>query len=182
MSLSVIESDPFKEMERVASHMMKGHSEFKTARDLDMKVVEVRALWQQYKDRLENDGMARDAARDHLNLMVKQYDDLIARLHENLEDLSTLDYDEKISAQINATTKNIGDMQAKRVDLLQKAGLLDAHDLGDELAEREEREALILDILRNDLCHSCQVAVRDKLTRLTGTVQGTVVEGDEESE
>lgn len=159
--------------------MMKGLSEFQTARKVGLKVVEVRALWQQYKERLEADTFARDAARDHLNLMVKQYDELIARLHQNLDDLSVLEYDEKISAQINTTTKNIGEMQAKRVDLLQKAGLLDAHDLGDELAEREEREAMILDILRNDLCTECQIHVRDKLTRLSGNVEGTVVDSEE---
>lgn len=159
--------------------MMKGLSEFQTARKVGLKVVEVRALWQQYKERLEADTFARDAARDHLNLMVKQYDELIARLHQNLDDLAVLEYDEKISAQINTTTKNIGEMQAKRVDLLQKAGLLDAHDLGDELAEREEREAMILDILRNDLCTECQIHVRDKLTRLSGNVEGTVVDSEE---
>jgi hypothetical protein len=176
--LAVVDSEPFKEMEAVAKIMLKGHSEFKAARDLGLKVVEVKALWQNYKERLDNDMMAKDAARDHLNLMVKQYDDLIQKLHANLDDLSRLDYDEKISAQINATTKNIADFQAKRVDLLQKAGLLDAHDLGDELAEREEREALLINILRNDLCPECRMTVARRLQEVTNTVEATVVYND----
>lgn len=180
MTLSVVEDDPFKDMEEVARLMMRGLSEYQVARRTEFKVVEVKALWSQYKERLQNDPLATDAARDHLNLMVKQYDELIAKLHDNLEDLAQLDYDEKISAQINTTTKNIGDLQAKRVDLLQKAGLLDAHDLGDELAEREEREAKIIKILQHDLCNSCQVHVRDKITELTGTVEGTVVEDEDD--
>lgn len=173
--LSVVETDPFKEMEKVASMMLKGHSEYTTARRLNMKAVEVRALWSQYKERLTNDSMATDVARDHLNLMVKQYDSLIAKANQNLEDLESLTYDEKISAQINATIKTIGDLQAKRVDTLQKAGLLDAGELGEELAQREEREQQLLNILRNDLCADCKVVVRDKLTAMSSVVEGTVV-------
>lgn len=176
MSLTVIEDDPFKDMEEVAKLMMKGYSEYQVARRTEFKVVEVKALWAQYRERLAADPLARDAARDHLNMMVRQFDELIKGLHENLDNLETLDYDEKVSAQINTTTKNIGELQAKRVDLLQKAGLLEAGELGDELAEREEREAMIIKILQHDLCANCQDHVRDKLTALTGEVQGTVVE------
>lgn len=178
MSLSVTESDPFKEMEEVASHMMKGASEYQTARRTGLKVVEVRALWSEYKDRLNQDTLARDAARDYMNMMVRQYDELIQKAHENLAELEELVFDEKVSAQINATIKNIGDLQAKRVDTLQKAGLLDAHDLGDELAEREEREEMILRILREDLCGHCKMVVRDRISELTGNVEGTIVDAE----
>lgn len=158
--------------------MLKGHSEYKAARDLGMKVAEVRVLWSAYKERLANDSMAQDVARDHLNLMVKQFDDLIVELHNNLSDLKTLNYDEKISAQIVSTTRTIADLQAKRVDLLQKAGLLDAHDLGDELAERERQEAILVDILRNDLCSDCQARVAQKLQQVTGDVEAVQVEDE----
>lgn len=173
--LSVYDGEAFQQMEKVASLMLKGHSEFKTARDLGMKVVEVRALWNAYKERLDNDSLATDAARDHLNLMVKQYDDLLVDLNANLDNLKELSFDEKASAQIISTARTIGDLQAKRVDLLQKAGLLDAHDLGDELAEREEQERILVDILRNDLCSNCQAAVAAKLQKVTGDVEAVQV-------
>lgn len=176
--LSLVDSDPFKKMEEVATAMMKGHSELKVARDLGIKVIEVRSIWGEFKERLNQDSFANDAARDHLNLMVKQYDDSIAKLHENLEALEFLEFNEKISAQINATVKNIADMLAKRVDLLQKAGLMDAHDLGTELAEREEREEAIIKILREDLCPDCRMTVARKLQALTNMVEATVVYDD----
>ena len=178
--LSLVDSDPFKKMEEVATAMMKGHSEFKVGRDLGLRVVEVKALWAEFKERLNHDSFASDAARDHLNLMVKQYDELIQKSHENLENLEFLEYNEKISAQINATLKNIGDLQAKRVDLLQKAGLMDAHDLGDELAERERREEAIIAILREDLCPECRMVVAQKLQALTNQVEVTEVFEDDE--
>jgi len=173
--IDVYSGDAFKQMEKVASHMLKGHSEFKTARDTGLKVVEVRALWGAYKERLEQDSFARDAARDMLNLMVVQYDELIAALHKNYDDLEGLEFDEKISAQRNTTARNIADMQAKRVDALQKAGLLDQGDLGDELAEREKQEAAIIDILRNDLCEDCHAVVAAKLQKITGQVEAVQV-------
>lgn len=158
--------------------MLKGTSEYTVARRLGLKVVEVKSLWSEYKERINSDSLARDAARDHLNLMVKQYDELIYKANENLDNLENMPFDEKISGQINTTIKTIGELQSKRVDALQKAGLLDAHDLGDELAEREEREEMIIGILKDDLCSPCKIVVRDKISKLTGQVQGTVVDGD----
>lgn len=173
---AVIDMNGFDRLEEVADLVMSGKSEYQIARALSIKVVEARSYMAQFQEIINNDVEARDAARDHLNKMVARYERLIERLYENLDDLNTMEYDEKVSAQINATLKNIADFDKTRVDLLQKAGLLDASDLGDELAEREEREALILDILKNDLCPNCQSAIRDKLTRLTGVVQGEVVD------
>ena len=177
--LSVYDGPAFKEVERVAQSMLKGHSEFKVAKELGMKPPEVRALWAVYREQLENDSLSRDAARDHLNLMIVQYDGLIVGLHKNLADLDILNYDEKVSAQKVATARTIADLQAKRVDLLQKAGLLDQGDLGDELAERENQEAIIVDILRNDLCNDCRAIVAEKLQKVTKQVEiNEIIEED----
>jgi hypothetical protein len=170
MIVEIYEEEPYKQMEDVAKQIMKGHSELKVARDLGLKVTEVKALWGQYKDLLHN-SLAVDAARDQLNVMVEQYNDLTAKLYRNLEDLETLNYDDKISAQVNTTTRNIGDLLAKRVDLLQKAGVLEGTDLGAELAEMEEKQAILIDILRNDLCEKCQATVARRLKEVTGQVE-----------
>jgi hypothetical protein len=149
----------------VADLMMTGVSEFAVARRLNMKVIEVKAYWNQWKDLLaDSDG--RDVAKDHLNRMVKHYDLLIEKSHGNLSDLHGLVYDEKVSAQVNATLKNIADFEAKRVDALQKAGLLDGADLGDELARREEREAILIGILKSDLCDICRPPIMAKIRKM----------------
>ena len=161
--LAIIDSDAFKLIEDVADLHVKGISPYTIARRLSIKVVEAKAAIQQWETIIQNDMDSRDAARDYLNKLVAHYDTLISKAHENLDELDTMTFDEKVSAQRNATMKNIADFEAKRVDLLQKAGLLDAGELGDELAEREEREALdFLEILRNDLCTDCKIHVRDQ--------------------
>lgn len=179
MSLSVIESDAFKRMEDVASLMAEGVTSPHTiGRRLGIKVVEARALMEQWHEVLRSDQDSRDAARDALNLMLQRYDILLTEANQNLKDLKSLVFDEKVSAQINTTIKTIADLDKVRVDLLQKAGLLDQGDLGDELAEREEREALLIGILRNDLCPECRLTVARKLQEVTNTVEATVVYDD----
>lgn len=181
--LAIIDSDAFDHVKQVADLYVKGVTSPHTiARRLGMKVVEVRTALEQWHEIIRNDPGSQDEARDALTVMLQRYDTLLSEANDNLDSLKTLEYDEKVSAQINATLKLIGDLDAKRVDLLQKAGLLDAHDLGDELAEREEREALLLGILKHDLCDNCKVVVRDKWTRATGTVDGDVVDAEVVSE
>ena len=173
--LQIVDSDAFENIKRVGDLYAEGTtSPFTIARRLHMTVVEVRGYIETWHEIIRSDAESKDLARDALHTMLERYDRLIARAHENLKDLGDLDYDEKVSAQINATMKNVADWDAKRVDLLQKAGLLDAGELGDELAEREARETILINILRNDLCDDCKVTVRDKIAVLTGQVEGTI--------
>lgn len=172
---AVVDSDGFAFMEQVWDLHLKNKTPYTIARTLGCKVVDAKFAIEQMQLIIRDDMDARDAAKDHLNDMVQRYQMLMDEAQQNLEELKGLNYDEKVSAQINATLKNIADFDAKRVDYLQKAGLFDTGSLGDELAEREEREQQILQILRSDLCPTCTAVVRDKLTKLTGVVEGEVV-------
>jgi len=180
--LAIVDSEAFKFIEDVAELHLKNKSPYQIARELGCKVVDARAAIAQWQEIVRSDMDSRDAARDHLNDMVQRYELLMAEARSNLDNLNDLSFDEKVSAQINATLKNIAEFDKTRVDLLQKAGILDNNDLGDELAEREEREQIIISILQNDLCPDCKQVVRDKLTVLTGQVQGTVVQSEVISE
>lgn len=177
---AIVDTDAFKMLEKVADLAMQGKSEYQIGRALQIKAVEARAYMRQWQELLNEDMASRDAARDHLNTMVARYERLIEQSNENLDNLKAMVFDEKVSAQINSTLKNIADFDAKRVDLLQKAGLLDAHDLGDELAEREQREEMLLNILRNDLCDDCRMVVARRLQEVTNVVEATVVYDDQD--
>lgn len=178
MSLpAIIDTDAFARIEGVADLYSQGvTSPYTIARRLGIKVVEARQSIEQWHEIIREDADSRDAARDALNVMLQRYDKLLTEANDNLSNLKSMEFDEKVSAQINTTIKVIGDLDKTRVDLLQKAGLLENSDLGDELAEREEREAVIISILQNDLCEDCKYVVKNKLTQITGVVQGTVVD------
>jgi len=180
MSLpAIIDTDAFDQIKQVADLYAKGTtSPYAIARRLNIKVIEARQAIDTWHEIIQHDADSKDLARDALHVMLDRYDRLLVEAHENLSNLKDMAFDEKVSAQINATLKNIADWDAKRVSMLREAGLLDAHDLGDELAEREEREAMILGILKEDLCDSCRANTRHKLSILTGVIQGDVVEGE----
>lgn len=168
---AVIDSEAGQTILDVAELASKGWKPMAISKELGIPFGAVKKAIGQWEEILRNDLESRDAARDYLNRMVSSYDDLLKKAHENLDELRALSFDEKVSAQINATLKNIADFEAKRVDALQKAGLLDAHELGDELAEREERERKLIEILRNDLCDECRMVVATKLKALTQQVE-----------
>lgn len=177
--LAIVDSAAFEKIKEVADLYVDGvTSPYTIARRLNIKVVEARSAIEHWHEIIREDTESRDAAKDALHVMLQRYDNLLTEANDNLKNLKAMAFDEKVSAQINATLKNIGDLDAKRVDLLQKAGLLDANDLGDELAEREEREQILIDILRNHLCDECRVTVARRLQEVTNTVEATAVYDD----
>jgi hypothetical protein len=169
-------SDNFDLMDRVAQLTMQGKQPTTIAKELDLKRTEVLNYQQQWRELLADDKQAHEQARDQLNQMVKHYDHLIAKSYELLEDLATLSFSHQVSSQINNTLKNISDYEKFRVDALQKAGMLEGADLGDELADMEHKQSILIDILRNNLCEVCQPVVAARLREVTGQVESIRVE------
>jgi hypothetical protein len=84
-----------------------------------------------------------------------------------IDDIDTLDWNAAAAAQKNAAIKGIAELTAKRVDALQKAGLFESAEIGDEIARWEEEKEILLSILQ-DICPSCQSVVGARITKLRG--------------
>lgn len=171
MSIVSTESARFEAMERVADLTFQGMSATAISKETGIARKEVVALQEDYRIALSEDQQARDMARDYLNMMVKHYDSLIKRFYDLVDEIDQLPWNAAAAAQKNAALKAIAELDAKRVDALSKAGLLDSAELGDELADMEEKQAILIDILRNDLCVDCQAHIAHKLTKVTGQVE-----------
>lgn len=167
MSIVSTESNRFEMMEKVAEKTLQGFSATAISKELGIKRAEVLTLQEDYRTALSNDHEARDMARDYLNLMVTQYDSLIKKFYELLDEIDQLPWNAAAAAQKNAALKGIAELAAKRVDALQKAGLLDSAELGDEIAKFEEDKEMILSILK-DLCVVCQPKVANRISKLMG--------------
>ena len=170
MSIVSVESNRFELMERVAEKTMRGLSATAISKDLGIPRKEVMVLQEDYRTALANDAEARDMARDHLNMMVKHFDRLIKKLYDLCEDIDTLDFGHQVAAQKNAALRSIADLEAKRLDALQKAGLLDSAELGDELAEAEEKREILINIIQTEICANCRIKVASQIAKLTGKV------------
>jgi len=179
VTLSVIDLDRWELMETVIDEYHHNPNETQIAKKLGLPRKEVLALLDDYRAVLSQDSAARDYARDHLHMMGKHYDVLIKKFYDLIDEIDTLGFNHQVAAQKNAALKAIAELEAKRLDSYQKAGLLESADLGDELAEREEREDRILGILEHDLCAQCLTNISPKLIALKGTVPVVeYVEGD----
>lgn len=174
--LSVIDGPRFQAMEEVAGLKMRGMTDTAIAKELNIKRVEVQSLYNDWKDVVAHDAMSRDTARDYLNRTVEHFDSLIKDYYKLLKDLGNEDFSHQVAAQINSALKQVGTLELERAKLLRDYGLLDAADLGDELAEREEKEAILVDIIRNHLCNDCKAAVAEQLSKVTGQVEAVQVD------
>lgn len=175
MSIVHTESHRFEMMEKVAELSLQGHSATAISKALNIKRKEVLALQEDYRTALSNDAEARDMARDHLHMMVEHYNHLIKKFYELVDEIDALEFNHQVAGQKNATLRSIAELEAKRLDALQKAGLLDSAELGDELAEAEEKREILIDIIQNQVCPACKQKIASKITELTGKVQAVQV-------
>lgn len=179
MSIVAVEGDRFKAMEQVAELTMKGHSATAISKELNIPRKEVMTLQEDYRIALSNDAEARNMAKDYLNMMVKHYDGLIKKFYELSDDIDTLTWSPAAAAQKNAALKAVAELERNRLDALQKAGLLESSELGDEIAQWEDEKDTMLSVLE-DLCTMCSAKVGERMLKLRGgiVVEHEVVEGE----
>lgn len=174
-NLIPIDSERMDAMERVTDLKLKGYTDTQIAKQLDMKRKVVIELIEDWKYGLQHDQEAHERAHDALMSMDKHYDLLLKKYWEYIEELENEIDMNGVSASLVSqkmtALKGIADTEAKRLDALQKAGLLEGKDLADELAAAEEKQALLIDILRNDLCKQCRATVAEKLQKVTNKVE-----------
>lgn len=162
-------------MERVTTLKLQGYTETQISKQLDIKRKEVIELIDEWKFGLQNDEEARERAMDALRAMDKHYDLLLQKYWDYIKELDDETDMNGIKAPMVAqkmtALKGIADTEAKRLDALQKAGLLEGKEFADQIAEMEEKQSILVDILRNDLCKHCKAAVAEKLQKVTNKVE-----------
>jgi uncharacterized protein YdbL (DUF1318 family) len=171
VTIAAIESNRFEAMEQVADLTMQGHTATAIAKELNLQRKVVLELQEDYRIALSKDGEARDLARDHLNLMVKHYDSLIKKFYDLIEEINSLSFNHQVAGQKNMALKAIADLDAKRIDALQKAGLLESSELGAELADAEEKREILIHIIREAVCDDCREKISYKIAQVTGKVE-----------
>ena len=106
------------EMNKVVEEYLKGLDPTKIAKQLDMPRTHVVNLINEWKVMASANDAIRARAKDALVGMDAHYNKLISKAYEVIEDATT-------SANLNAKTaaiKLVMDIEAKRIDMLQKIG------------------------------------------------------------
>jgi hypothetical protein len=145
MSTEVDLINHLDEMNRVVTEYLKGSDPTKIAKDLSIARVRVVAHLDEWKESASNNSAIRARAKDALAGADAHYSKLISKSYEVIDEASMTN---NLSAK-TAAIKLVMDIESKRIDMLQKAGLLENKELAEEIVEIEKRQEILVGILRD---------------------------------
>lgn len=162
-------AERYQRMQKVIDLHLEGKRDTAIAKALNMKRTEVLAYIDEFKELARNDDVLRERSRE----VVVEFDQQQNRIIEEFWDIINSTADEKVKA---GALKSLADVTAKRVEVMQKSGLLNDAALGDELAEMEEKQAILIKILREVVCDQCKPAVMAELAKVTKQAEIIVIQ------
>jgi len=133
------------EVNKVVEEYLKGSDPTKISKTLDLPRTRVVAHLNEWKAMASANDAIRARAKDALVAADAHYTKLVQQAYEVIEDATT-------TANLTAKTgaiKLVMDIEARRIDMLQKAGLLENKELAEEMVEIERRQEVLVDILRD---------------------------------
>jgi hypothetical protein len=169
MSTEIEVASKFDQMNSVVEEMLKGNNPTAIARQLGIKRTEVLEHLDTWKSLVKGDSSIRERAKEALAATDQHYAMIINRAWETVEQADANDQ-LNIKAQ---TLKLIADVEGKRIDMLQKAGLLENSEIGDQLLETERKQEILVNILKSVTanCDHCKFEVARQLSEVTGKIE-----------
>ena len=155
---------------KFASEYLKGSDASEISKILNIPRVKVTELLTDWRVMAANNQAIHARAKEALAGADQHFSSLIKKAYEVIDSADT-------TANLTAKTtsiKLIADIESKRLEMLQKAGLLDNQELADELLETERKQEILISILKEvtSSCESCRPKV---LTKLSQVNEGGVV-------
>lgn len=133
------------QVNNVVSEYLKGNDPTKISKELAIPRTRVVELINEWKVMASANDAIRARAKEALASMDAHYGKLITKSYEVIDEASMTN---NLSAK-TAAIKLVMDIEAKRIDMLQKAGLLENKELAEEMIEIERRQEVLVGILRD---------------------------------
>jgi hypothetical protein len=133
------------EVNKVVAEYLKGQDPTKISKDLDMPRTRVVALINEWKVMASANEAIRARAKEALAGADAHYSKLITKSYEVIDEASMTN---NLSAKTQAI-KLVVDIEKSRIEMLQKAGLLENKELAEEMVEIERRQEVLVGILRD---------------------------------
>jgi hypothetical protein len=165
--------DHIEEVNRVATEYIKGLNETEISKELDIPKARVSSLLREWKNMASSSEAVRSRAREALASADVHYGKLIKQTYEVIDEATTTS---NLSAK-TAAIKLVLDIESRRIDMLQKAGLLENKELADQLMETERKQELLMSILKevSGQCPMCKPKVLGRLAEVSGPTGEAVV-------
>jgi hypothetical protein len=132
------------QVNRVVEEYLKGNDPTKISKELDIPRTRVVALINEWKIMASANDAIRARAKEALAAMDAHYGKLITKAYEVIDEAS-------LNNNLGAKTQGIKlvvDIEKTRIEMLQKAGLLENKELAEEMIEIERKQEVLVDILR----------------------------------
>ena len=159
MSFEDLTVEHLDEINKVVEKYLQGSEPTQISKELAMPRTKVVAHINQWKLMAADNAAIRARAKEALVVADTHYNKLISKAYEVIDDATTI-------ANLGAKTAGIKlvlDIESRRIDMLQKAGLLENKELADEMLEIERRQDILKDILKDIAAEHPEV--RDKIMR-----------------
>jgi hypothetical protein len=161
------EEDLVKHLDKVntvVEEYLKGNDPTKISKDLAIPRTQVVQLINEWKVMASANDAIRARAKEALAAADTHYSKLISKSYEVIDEASMTN---NLSAKTTAI-KLVMDIESKRIDMLQKAGLLENKELADEMMEIERRQDVLMSILKDIASEYPQV--RDEIMRRLSSI------------
>ena len=133
------------EVNKVVTEYLKGQDPTKISKELDIPRTRVVSLINEWKVMASANDAIRARAKEALAGADTHYSKLITKAYEVIDESSlTNNLSEKTQA-----IKLVMDIEKSRIEMLQKAGLLENKELAEEMVEIERRQEVLVEILRD---------------------------------
>jgi hypothetical protein len=143
----------------VVAEYLKGNDPTIISKELSIPRQKVVSLINEWKVMASANDAIRARAKEALAGADAHYSKLISKSYEIIDEASMTN---NLSAKTQAV-KLVMDIESKRIDMLQKAGLLENKELAEEMVEIERRQEVLMGILRDIASEYPQV--RDEIMR-----------------
>jgi hypothetical protein len=148
----------------VVGEYLKGSDPTKISKELAIPRQKVVAYLDEWKAMAADNAAIRARAKEALVVADTHYSKLIEKAYEVIDEATT-------TANLPAKTaaiKLVMDLESKRIDMLQKAGLLENKELAEEMIEIERRQEVLVGILKDIASEYPQI--RDEIMRRLSSI------------
>lgn len=169
MSNEIELKERFDDMNRVVEELLKGSNIKDISTKLGMSRALVLELVDEWKQIIHNDTNIHARAREAISGADQHYAMIISKAWETVEQA---DQNQQLSVKTQAL-KLVADTEQKRLDMLNKAGVLENSELAEQVVETERKQKILTEILRDVVsdCEHCKYEVARRLSQVTNQVE-----------
>lgn len=174
MDNSIEVAGQFDQMNKVVEELLKGNSPAQIARSLELTRQQVDNHIKTWKVFVHDNNAIRERAKEALAGADEHYNMIIK---EAWNTINQADLADALSVKAQ-TLKLIADVEAKRIDMLNKAGVLEDNSMADQILETERKQEVLVGILKDVTanCDHCKWEVARRLSQITGQVEAVVID------